>query len=112
MFKWLEETPGAVCISSLLKEGVSLPALRAGIIADHIVGFEVMSQIIGRFIRRKKTGKNECEIVMFIDRQHPRLRSNSLKLLDKLQSVRGYDFYCPLHGPDTMEMAKLYKSAF
>jgi superfamily II DNA or RNA helicase len=111
-FEWLKTTPGAVLITPLVKEGVSINEIRGGIVADHVVSHELMSQIIGRFIRQKKTGKNECEIVMFLDRQHPRLQKNGLALVEQLEKIRGYDFVTGVLGPDTKANGKLYQSAF
>jgi superfamily II DNA or RNA helicase len=111
-FEWLRKTPGAVLISPLAKEGVSINELRGGIVADHVVSHELMSQIVGRFIRKKHTGKNECEVVLFIDRQHPRLRSNSLQLIEQLEKIRGYDFVTGVLGPGTKPQGKLHESLF
>lgn len=111
-FEWLKKTPGAVLITPLVKEGVSINEIRGGIVADHVVSHELMSQIIGRFIRQKKTGKNECEIVMFIDRQHPRLRKNGLALLEKLEKIRGYEYVFPVLGPDTKDKGTRYECLF
>jgi len=111
-FEWLKKTPGAVLITPLVKEGVSINEIRGGIVADHVVSHELMSQIIGRFIRQKKTGKNECEIVMFIDRQHPRLKKNGLALLEKLEKIRGYEYVFPVLGPDTKSKGTRYECLF
>jgi superfamily II DNA or RNA helicase len=111
-FEWLKKTPGAVLITPLVKEGVSINEIRGGIVADHVVSHELMSQIIGRFIRQKKTGKNECEIVMFIDRQHPRLKKNGLALLEKLEKIRGYEYVFPVLGPDTKDKGTRYECLF
>lgn len=111
-FEWLKTTPGAVLITPLVKEGVSINEIRGGIVADHVVSHELMSQIIGRFIRQKKTGKNECEIVMFLDRQHPRLQRNGLALVEQLEKIRGYDFVTGIIGPETKSQGILHQSAF
>jgi superfamily II DNA or RNA helicase len=101
-FKWLVKTPGAILISPIVKEGVSLPELRAGIVADPVASPDLARQIIGRFIRKKVVGVNEAEIVMFIDSQYKSARSNSQKLIHELESIRGYSFYYPCQGPDNV----------
>lgn len=111
-FEWLKSTPGAVLISPLVKEGISIPELKAGIIADHVVSHELMSQIIGRFIRKKLAGPNESEIVMFIDRQHPRLRKNGTALLEQLEKIRGYTFVTGVLTPDDKPKGIKHESLF
>ena len=109
-FEWLTTTPGAVLVSPLVKEGVNIPELASGIIADHVVNHEVMTQIIGRFIRKKPSGDNVAKVVMFLDRQHPRLRKNGMRLIEKLEKIRGFDFISPVQGPKTISQGLLYKS--
>ena len=108
-FDWLRKTPGAVLITPLVKEGVSINEIKAGVVADHVVSYEVARQIIGRYIRKKKEGTNTAEIVWFIDRQHPRLRHNSLKLFDELKRIRGYTFYHPCCNPGDLTLATRYE---
>jgi superfamily II DNA or RNA helicase len=99
-FEWLVNTTGSILISPIVKEGVSLPELRAGIVADPVASPDLARQIIGRFIRTKKTGSNEAEVVMFIDRQYKSARYNSMALIKQLEKIRGYSFYYPCQGPD------------
>jgi superfamily II DNA or RNA helicase len=108
MFQWLKTTPGSVLITPLVKEGVSINEIRGGVIADHIVSWEVMEQMIGRFVRRKLEGPNEAEVVMFIDRQHSSYRRSSIKLLEKLEKTRGYTFCYPILGPGSESQANLF----
>lgn len=106
-FEWLRQTPGAVLITPLVKERVSINEIRAGVVADHVVSYEVARQIIGRYIR-KKDGDNVAEIAWFIDRQHPRLKKNSLNLFKSLKKIRGYTFYHPCHIPGDLTLSKRY----
>ncbi len=106
-FAWFKATPGAVLISSILKEGVSVNEIEAGIIADHVVDFEVARQILGRFMRKK--ANNECHIVMFLDRQHPRYERNAIKLIGQLEREEGFQFLWPVIGPDTISEAGVYQ---
>lgn len=99
VFKWLMDEPGRVLVSPLVKEGVSLPELRAGIVADVVASVDLARQIIGRFIRKKPTGDNHASITWFVDRQYSSARRNCLKLFDSLERVRGYRYYHPCLGP-------------
>jgi superfamily II DNA or RNA helicase len=99
-FEWLTSTPGAVLVSPLVKEGVSLPELKAGVIADYVAGPDVMRQIIGRFIRKKPEGENEAHVVIFVDRQNSSMRRGSLALIKDLEKVRGFTFHWPCLGPE------------
>lgn len=101
-FKWLINTPGAVLVSPLAKEGVSIPELKAGVVADYIAGNDLAKQIIGRFIRKKPEGSNEAHVVMFIDRQTAAMRRGSLGLIRELEKTRGYTFYWPCGGPSAI----------
>lgn len=83
-FEWLKSTPGSVLISSLVKEGVSINELRAGVVADYVAGWEVARQIIGRFVRKKPDGENVAHITMFVERQHPKLFSKSVEMFERL----------------------------
>jgi len=107
VFAWFKSVPGAVLISPLVKEGVSINELRAGVIADPVVDFEVARQIIGRFMRQKATS-NVCELTWFIDRQHPRYQANVVKLIEDLSTIEGFTFKHPVIGPDTIAQAKTY----
>lgn len=101
-FEWLVSTPGAVLVSPLVKEGVSLPELKAGVVADYVAGPDVARQIIGRFIRRKPEGENEASIVFFVDRQTSAMRRGSLALVNQLNKVRGFTFFWPCGGPEVV----------
>jgi superfamily II DNA or RNA helicase len=107
-FEWFRQTPGSVLVSPLVKEGVSINEIRGGVIADYIGDWEVMNQIIGRFIRKKK-GDNEAFITAFIDVQHRALRRGSRRVFNRLKDVRGYSFYHPCLGPDTIAQAKEFR---
>lgn len=109
-FEWLRKTPGAILVSPLVKEGVSINELRAGIIADHVVSWEVASQMIGRFVRKKFTGENTAKIVMILDRQHPRLRRNGMALIESLEKIRGYTFVTNIQGPDTIDQGIVHNA--
>lgn len=102
VFDWFRETPGAVMVSSIVKEGVSIPEIRAGIIADFVAGAEVANQLIGRYIRKKPDGDNECHLVWFVDRQSASYRQKSLSLFRKMERTKGYKFYHPVIGPDSI----------
>lgn len=97
-FSWLRATPGAVLITPLVKEGVSLPELRAGVIADPVAGWEYARQLIGRFIRRKDHD-NRAHIVWFIDRQYRPYARNGLELFRHLEAERAYTFFYPCRLP-------------
>jgi superfamily II DNA or RNA helicase len=108
-FDWFRSTPGAVLISPLLKEGVSINELNAGIIADYVGTLDVARQLIGRFIRKKPTGEaNSAEIVWFMDRQVPSFRRGCMNLFRELQQLRGYEFYHPVIEPGSQELALHY----
>ena len=108
VFNWFRHTPGGVLISPLVKEGVSIPELRAGVVVDYVGDHEVMMQIIGRFIRKKKEN-NEAHITVFIDGQHPSLYKGSRRLWNKLYDTRGFSFYHPVLGPDSVQNSKVYE---
>ena len=107
VFAWLNRTPGCVLISPLIKEGVSLPVLRAGIIADVIADFEVAKQIVGRFMRKKEVD-NTCSIVWFRDSQCPRYDKNFGEVFSRLEKIEGFTFYYPVAGPETIPQAQVY----
>jgi superfamily II DNA or RNA helicase len=103
-FGWLQATPGAILISSLVKEGVSLPAIRGGVVADYVAGWEPMRQVIGRFIRKKSSDNYAC-VTTFVERQHPKLVTKSIQMLDKLSKTRGFTFYHPVSTPESLPQA-------
>jgi superfamily II DNA or RNA helicase len=110
VFEWLQSTPGGVLISSLVKEGVSLPAVRGGVVADYLAGWQPARQYIGRFIRKKPTGDNYAEVTIFVERQHPKLAIKSVQMLDKLSKTRGFTFYHAVKGPDTIAGAVKFEA--
>ncbi len=109
VFAWLMKKPGRVLISPLVKEGVSLPELRGGVIADVVASTDLARQLIGRFIRKKPTGDNIAEIAWFIDREYASARKNCLKLFEELDRIRGYRFSWPCSTPD--QPAMVYEQA-
>jgi len=110
MFGWLKRTKGAVLVTPLIKEGVSINEIKAGVIADVVADWEVAKQIIGRFMRKKEgTGQNECHITWFIDRQHPIYFRNISTMMEKLGHIEGFTFYHPVAGPDTIGQALVHK---
>lgn len=98
-FDWFRSTPGSVLITPLIKEGVSINEIRAGVVADYVSDYEVADQIVGRFIRKKEQ-RNYAELTWFVDRQHPTLRRGCLGMLDRLGQVEGYEFYPGVNTPD------------
>jgi superfamily II DNA or RNA helicase len=108
-FDWFKSTPGSVLISPLVKEGVSINEIKAGIISDYITGAEAFGQILGRFIRKKKEGDNTAFITAFLDVQHPSLRKGSRAMFSRLFNIRGYTFAYPCLGPSTIASAKVYE---
>jgi len=112
-FDWIRSTPGGVLISPLVKEGVSINHLNAGIIADYIGSEDAANQLIGRFIRKKPPGEdNTAEIVWVMDRQVPTYRRGCMNLFRKLQQIRGYEFYHPVIEPGSQDLALKYEPAF
>jgi len=67
-FEWFKATPGALLITPLVKEGVSINEIRAMIVADHVADYEVARQIIGRAMRPKKGDDNRAHVVWFWDK--------------------------------------------
>ncbi len=110
-FEWLRVTPGAVLITSLVKEGVSINEIRAVVVADYMADWESVNQVIGRAIREKKDGLNRAEITMFIDRQHPTYRRTGIRLFKQLEKIKGYKFYHPCSGPESIKTALEYGAA-
>lgn len=97
---WFKTAPGGpVLISSLIKEGVSINEIRAGVVADYVADYEVANQMIGRFVRPKPTPPNEVEVTFFIDSQHPTMRRNSNAMFRKLHDIDGYEFVQPIIHP-------------
>lgn len=101
-FEWFKATPGAVLITPLVKEGVSINEIRAMVVADHVADYEVARQIIGRAMRPKKTGDNRAHVVWFWDKQHTVLRRGCAKIFNYLDRVEGFEFYHPCAGPETV----------
>lgn len=110
-FKWLVESEGGILISPLVKEGVSLPELRAGVVLDYVAGPDVARQILGRFIRRKPTGDNEAHVAMFVDRQTTAMRRGSLALIKELERLRGYTYHWPCSEPAQIDQAQVFEAA-
>lgn len=109
VFSWVTATGGRVLVSPIVKEGVSMPELRGGVIADVVASPDLARQLIGRFIRKKITGSNTCEIVWFIDSQYKSARKNCLNLFKELEKIRGYSYRWPCSTPD--KPAPLYEHA-
>jgi len=108
-FAWFRRTKGGVLVSPLVKEGVSISEIRAGVVADHVSGWEPMMQILGRFIRKKKS-QNEAFITAFIDVQHPVLRRGGKNVWAKLFDTRGFTFCYPCLGPDSIARTHEYRT--
>lgn len=102
VFEWFKATPGAVLVTPLVKEGVSINEIRAMVVADHVADHEVARQIIGRAMRPKKTGDNRAHVVWFWDKQHPVLRRGCAAVFNQLEQVEGFQFYHPCQGPETV----------
>ena len=100
-FDWFKSTPGSVLITPLVKEGVSVNEIEAGVVADYVGDWEYANQIIGRFIR-KKDGDNVAEIAWFIDRHQKRYEKGCLGMFSKLKSVKGYVYYWPVVTPSDL----------
>lgn len=109
VFAWLTAGPSRVLVSGIVKEGVSIPELKAGVVADVVVSVDLARQIIGRFIRKKPDGDNHAHVAWFIDRTYPSARRGCLKLFDELQTLKGYNFRYPCVGPD--QTGNLYRAA-
>jgi superfamily II DNA or RNA helicase len=108
-FQWIRKTPGGVLISSLVKEGVSINELKAGVVADVIADHEVGNQVLGRFLRRKEKGAaNEAEVVWFFDRQNASLRRACQRFFKNMKQIKGYNFVYPVVHPEDIEQAPSY----
>ncbi len=108
IFKWLVEKEGRVLISPLVKEGVSIPKLRGGVVADVVTSPDLARQIIGRFIRQKLI-ENEAHVAWFYDRWYKSARLGCQELFTELERIRGYSYYWPCYTPGVPAM--LYKAA-
>jgi superfamily II DNA or RNA helicase len=108
-FDWFKSTPGSVLITPLVKEGVSINEIRAGVIADYVADFDAAKQMIGRFIRPKKTGDNRSEITWFVDNQSPTYRRGCNNLFRLLESVKGFTFYHPCSTPESIDEKLSYE---
>lgn len=106
-FEWLRATPGSILITSLVKEGVSINEIKAGVICDYVADHELMNQIIGRLVR-PKAGDNESHITIFYDRQNSQFERGCMKMLTRLETISGYYYYYPVTTPDTIEKAKFF----
>lgn len=108
-FGWFKRTKGAVLVTPLIKEGVSINEIKAGVIADPIADWEVAKQVIGRFMRKKlNNDENVCHITWFIDNQHPQFFKNVTDLMGKLEHIEGFTFYHPVAGPDSIDQAYVH----
>jgi superfamily II DNA or RNA helicase len=111
-FDWLRNTPGAVIITPLVKEGVSIPEIRAMIVVDPVRDAEYANQLIGRAIRKKIEGvDNEAHITFFLDRQHKNYLKNGLELFKRLETIRGYSFFYPVRSPEDIPHATRYDAS-
>lgn len=106
-FAWFKKTPGAVLISSIIKEGISINEIKAGVIADPVADWELAKQILGRFMREKQ--ENTCHITWFIDSQHPRYLKNVRDVMERLEKIVGFTFYHPVTGPGTIDQALVHQ---
>jgi superfamily II DNA or RNA helicase len=111
-FDWFKQTPGAVLITPLVKEGVSINEIEAGVVADYVGDYEYANQIVGRFLR-KKEGENVAEIVWFVDRQQRRFKTGCQAMLKKLsrQAKGAFVFYYPVIHPQDIESSKVFDTA-
>jgi len=102
-FEWFKKTKGAILITSLVKEGVSINEIEAGVVADYIGDAEFANQIVGRFLRRKKEGENVTEIAWFLDRQQRRFERGCKSVIQRLsEAEKGFIFYHPLVHPSDL----------
>lgn len=99
-FDWIKRTPGGVLITPLVKEGVSINELDAGIVADYVADHEAANQIIGRFMRSKREGENRADVVWFRENQHPGMRRGCNRMFKRLVQLEGYRFYDPAPSPE------------
>jgi len=101
-FDWFRSTPGSILITPLVKEGVSINEIKAGVVADYCADWEVANQLVGRFIRQKKGKDNSASITWFRDRQHPILRRGCNTVFQNLFQIEGYHFYDPAPADPAM----------
>ena len=99
-FEWFRSTPGSVLVTPLVKEGVSINEIQAGVVADYVSDWEVANQIVGRFLRKKVGPDNRAHITVFRDRQHPVLRRGCNAVFERLEKIQGYTFYDPAPTPE------------
>lgn len=109
-FAWFKATPGAVLVTPLIKEGVSINEIRAMIVADHVADYEIARQIIGRAMRPKAKTDNRAHVVWFWDKQHPVLRHGCAKIFNRLERMEGFVFYHPCLGPETVDSLRHEKT--
>lgn len=100
-FEWFRNTPGGVLITPLVKEGVSINEIRAGVIADYVGDIETANQIVGRFMRKKDTN-NFAEITWFADDQHAALRRGSRRIIRDFKAQYQYPVTDP--APDVDQL--------
>ncbi len=100
-FDWFRNTPGGILITPLVKEGVSINEIRAGVIADYVGDIETANQIVGRFMRKKETN-NFAEITWFADDQHSALRKGSRRIIRDFKNQYGYPVIDP--APDVDQL--------
>ena len=106
MFEWFKTTPGAVLVTPLIKEGVSINQIRAMVVADFVADPEVARQIFGRAMRPKKKD-NRAHVVWFWDRQSKIYSQGCRNLLDELEVTEGFSYYHPCLLPEDVFEAKL-----
>lgn len=100
-FEWFRRTPGSVLVTPLVKEGVSINEIQAGVIADYVSDWEVGNQIVGRFLRKKLGPENRAHITWFRDLQHPLTRRACNSVFFQLEKPHfGYSFYDPAPTPE------------
>jgi len=110
-FEWFRNTSGAVLVTPLVKEGVSINEIQAGVIADYVSDWEVANQIVGRFLRKKVGPDNRAHITWFRDRQHPVLRRGCNSVFRELEKIQGYTFYDPAPTPEAWAQTRMQESS-
>jgi superfamily II DNA or RNA helicase len=93
-FEWFKTSKGGVLITPLVKEGVSINEIRAGVVADYVGDIETANQIVGRFMRRKDVN-NWAEITWFADDQHRSLRRGSRQVINAMETQYKYPVFDP-----------------
>lgn len=101
-FAWLSDGIGNVLVSPLMKEGVSMPELRGGIVADTVTSVDLARQIAGRFMRKKTGGDNVAHLVWFNDTQMRSTRYGCKKVVAQLKATRAMRFCHPCAGPTSL----------